>query len=191
MVTEELMQTAVHLVKLLDKEADVLLPKEIVDIVKLHSKLAVGSAWVPVPGADVAAGAANIWGMYIRINKKIGVPFKENVIKSIGSGVATNLVSYIAMSSVASALKVIPGIGTIGGALILSASLYAITLASGWVYLKALCLLAEKSGSNISMDDLNGAIKDVLAQKNVIKDFIKQAKKDYKKEKKEEDEQHD
>lgn len=185
------MQTAIHLVKLLDKEADVLLPKEIVDIVKLHSKLAVGAAVIPVPGADAVAGGANVWGMYVRINNKVGLPFKENVIKTIGSGVATNLLSYGAMVGVGSALKFIPGLGSVGGGLIMAASLYAITLASGWVYLKALCLMAEKSGPNISMDDLNGAIKDVLAQKNVIKDFIKQAKKDYKKIKKEEDEQHD
>jgi hypothetical protein len=59
-----------ELVKLMDKAADTSLPKQIVDVVKLHSKLAVGSAWIPVPGADVAAGAANIWGMYARISDK-------------------------------------------------------------------------------------------------------------------------
>lgn len=181
MVNEELLEIATKLVKLLDKEADKLLPKEIVDVVKLHSKLAVGSAWIPVPGADVAAGAANIWGMYIRINKKIDIPFKENIIKTIGAGVATNLVSYIAVSGVASSLKFIPGIGTLGGALILSASLYAVTLASGWVYLKALCTLAEKDGPQINIDELHNAVNDVLMQKGLIKNFIKQAKKDYKK----------
>ena len=44
----------------MDKGAEESLPKEIADVVKLHAKLAVGSAWIPVPGADVAAGAANI-----------------------------------------------------------------------------------------------------------------------------------
>lgn len=181
MVDEELLEVAKELAKLLDKEADKLLPKEIVDVVKLHSKLAVGSAWIPVPGADVAAGAANIWGMYIRINKKINIPFKENVIKTIGAGVATNLVSYIAVSGLASTLKFIPGIGSLGGALILSASLYAVTLASGWVYLKALCTLAEKNGPRINIDELHNAVNDVLKQKGLVKSFIKQAKKDYKK----------
>lgn len=176
-----LVDVAYNLVQLMDKGADTYLPQEIVDVVKLHSKLAVGSAWIPVPGADVAAGAANIWGMYIRINNKINLPLKENVIKTIGSGVATNLVSYITLSGVASALKFIPGIGSLGGALILSASLYAITLASGWVYLKALCLLAEKSGPQLNVDDLGGAIKQVLADKEFIKKFIDQAKRDYKK----------
>ena len=54
-----LIDVAYNLVQLMDKGADTYLPQEIVDVVKLHSKLAVGSAWIPVPGADVAAGAAN------------------------------------------------------------------------------------------------------------------------------------
>lgn len=114
----------------IDKQADNLLPQQIVDIVKTHSKLAVASSWIPIPGADLAAGAASIWEMYLRINKKIDVPFGENIIKTIGSGVATNLAGYIAVSGVASALKFVSFIGTIGGAVIMSAAQYALTLAS-------------------------------------------------------------
>lgn len=180
-----LLKAATELVDLLDKGADQLLPQQIVDVVKLHSKLAVGSAWIPVPGADVAAGAVNIWTMYARVNDKIDIPFGENVLKSIGSGVATNLASYFTMSGVASALKFIPGIGTFGGALLLSASLYAITLVSGWVYLQALILLAQKNGSDIASGDLGSAVQEVLKDKTTIKKFIEAAKKDYKNEKEE------
>lgn len=178
---KKLLELAFELVQRLDKVADKNLPQEIVDVVKLHSKLAVGSAWIPIPGADVAAGAATVWGMYIRINNKIGLSFSDNVIKSIGSGVATNLASYIAMSGVASAMKFLPGIGTLGGAIVMSASLYAVTLVSGWIYLKALCTLAEKDGSNLKMENLSGAVKEVLKQKGLIKDMISQAKKEYRK----------
>ncbi len=182
MSTEEhLLKLSVELVQYLDKQANTLLPQEIVDVVKLHSKLAVGSAWIPVPGADMAAGAATIWGMYIRINNKIDMPVKENVIKTIGSGVATNLASYAAMSGVASALKFIPGIGTVGGALLMSATLYAVTLASGYVYLKALCILAKQDGPNIDMSKLSDAVTDVLKDQSVIKRFVNEAKKTYKK----------
>lgn len=176
-----MLKLAIKLVKLMDKAADEMLPQQIVDVVKLHSKLAVGSAWIPVPGADVAAGAATIWGMYIRINNKIGLPFGENAIKSIGSGVATNLASYAAMSGVASAMKFIPGIGTLGGALLMSATLYAITLASGYVYLKALCYVAEHKGANFSSSDLASAVTTVLKDKKTLKEFIDSAKKSYKK----------
>ena len=180
-VMQELMHVSVELVKLLDRTADKTLPKEIVDVVKLHSKLAVGSAWIPVPGADVAAGAVTIWTMYGRINNNIGISIKENVLKTVGAGVATNLTSYVAMSGVASAMKFIPGIGSVGGALIMSASLYAITLVSGWVYLKALCLMAQRKGQGINAEDFKKAIDEVLSNKTLIKNLFNVAKKEYKK----------
>lgn len=176
----ELLVVARELVTMLDKAADATLPEQIVDVVKLHSKLAVGSAWIPIPGADVAAGAANIWTMYARINGKIDIPFKENVLKSIGAGVAANLTGYLAMSTVTSLLKFIPGVGTIGGALILSASLYALTLVSGWVYLKALCIMVSHKGTKLTGDDLKKAIDIVLADKKVIKDLMDTATREYK-----------
>jgi len=180
-VEHGLIEAAKKLVELLDKTADENLPMEIADVVKLHSKLAVGAAWVPIPGADVAAGAATIWGMYVRINKHLGIPFGENIMKSIGSGVATNMVSFVTMSGVASMLKFVPGLGTIGGAVAMSASLYAITLASGWIYLKALCLLAEKDGSNFKASDISRVLSDLMKDKATIKEFINEAKKTYKK----------
>ena len=76
-VDDKLLKSSIKLVKFMDKEADKLLPQEIVDVVKLHSKLAVGSAWIPIPGADIAAGAATIWGMYVRINNKIRIAFRR------------------------------------------------------------------------------------------------------------------
>lgn len=176
-----LMDNAKGIVEAMDKVADAALPKEIVDIVKLHSKLAVGSAWIPVPGADIAAGAATIWGMYIRINNKIGLSFSENVMKTIGSGVATNLVSYVAMSGFASAIKFIPGIGTIGGALLMSASLYAITLTSGYVYLRAIRALAENKKRNFSGKDLESAVNRELLNKTEVKRFFNESKQTYKK----------
>jgi uncharacterized protein (DUF697 family) len=177
----KLLKSSIKLVQLMDKTADANLPREIADVVKLHSKLAVGSAWIPIPGADVAAGAATIWGMYVRINNKLSIPFGENVMKSIGSGVATNLASYAAMSGVASALKFIPGIGTIGGAVLMSATLYGLTLASGWIYLNALSLVATKKGNTFSASDISKAVNDLLKDKTTIKNFIDEAKKTYKK----------
>jgi uncharacterized protein (DUF697 family) len=176
---EKLLKSSIKLVKLLDKVADETLPQQIVDVVKLHSKLAVGSAWIPVPGADVVAGAASIWGMYARINGKIGLPFGENVMKSIASGVATNLAGYLAMAGVASALKFIPGLGTIGGAVLMSAGMYALTLTSGYIYLKALCALAEKK-QDINIGNISDAVKDVMNNKSEVKEFMNDAKKNYK-----------
>ena len=88
---KQLQKAAELLVKALDMAADSVLPQQIVDIVKLHSKLAVGSSFIPIPGLDMAGAAGSIWSMYIRINNKIHIPFGENVLKSLASGVATNL----------------------------------------------------------------------------------------------------
>jgi uncharacterized protein (DUF697 family) len=176
----ELYDAAVALVAVLDKTAEQLLPQEIVDVVKLHSKLAVGSALIPVPGADVAAGAANIWTMYGRVNSKVGISIKDNVLKTIGSGVVTNLASYMAMAGLGSAIKAIPGIGTLTGTALMSASLYAVTLASGYIYVKALTLLANKGNGSIDITQIDSAVKEILGNKEVIKNFIKAAKSDFK-----------
>lgn len=176
----ELYEAAVALVTVLDKTAEQLLPQEIVDVVKLHSKLAVGSALIPVPGADVAAGAANIWTMYGRVNSKVGISIKDNVLKTIGSGVVTNLASYMAMAGLGSAIKAIPGIGTLTGTALMSASLYAVTLASGYIYVKALTLLANKGNGSIDITQIDAAVKEILGNKEVIKNFIKAAKSDFK-----------
>ena len=176
----ELYEAAVALVTVLDKTAEQLLPQEIVDVVKLHSKLAVGSALIPVPGADVAAGAANIWTMYGRVNSKVGISIKDNVLKTIGSGVVTNLASYMAMAGLGSAIKAIPGIGTVTGTALMSASLYAVTLASGYIYVKALTLLANKGDGSIDITQIDAALKEILGNKEVIKNFIKAAKSDFK-----------
>ena len=176
----ELYEAAVALVSVLDKTAEQLLPQEIVDVVKLHSKLAVGSALIPVPGADVAAGAANIWTMYGRVNSKVGINIKDNVLKTVGSGVVTNLASYMAMAGLGSAIKAIPGIGTVTGTALMSASLYAVTLASGYIYVKALTLLANKGNGSIDITQIDAAVKEILGNKEVIKNFIKAAKSDFK-----------
>ena len=178
---QKILSVAVDLVKALNKQADQMLPNEIADIVKTHSMLAVGAAWVPIPGADIAAAAATIWGMYARINNKIGLPFSENLLKSIASGVATNLASYAAGMGAASLLKFIPGIGTVGSAIAMSGVVYACTLVSGYVYLKALLLLAKKGNGNISSANLSDAIKEILKDQSTIKNLMKEAKGDYKK----------
>lgn len=65
----------------------------------------------------------------------------------------------------------------------MSASLYAVTLCSGWVYLKALLLLAKKNNGNIEVGNIGNAIKEVMKDEATIKNFIDAAKEDYKNEK--------
>lgn len=177
---QKLIKAAFRLVQLMDKGVDSSLPKEIADVVKLHAKLGVASAWIPLPGVDLAAGAASIWSMYVRINNKLGLKIGDNALKTICSGVATNLAGYVAMSGVLSALKFIPVIGQIGSAVIMSAAQYALLLASGYIYLQALSLLLEKTGT-LDLSRLGGAVQEVLKDKTTIKNFMDSAQSDYKK----------
>ena len=97
----------------------------------------------------------------------------------MASGVATNLASYVAVSGISSALKFIPVIGTAAGAVIQVAASYAATLASGWLYLKALTMVAEKK--SFTANDVKDAMQSLFKDKGAISEFINTAKQDYKK----------
>lgn len=175
-----LLDAAVQLVKAANKQTDEALPPKIAGIVKTHAALAVASAFIPIPGVDLAAAAASIWGMYIRINNEINMPFEENLVKSIASGVGTNLAAYAGVTAVASMLKFIPALGTFPSIALMAATSYALTLASGYVYLKALTMLLKQNpAKRISKSDWDEAISHVMSDKHDIKSFMGEAKKSY------------
>jgi uncharacterized protein (DUF697 family) len=177
-----LIKAAMKLAQAADKIADQNLPEKLAEMVKLHAKIAVGSAFIPIPGADMAAAATNIWTMYVRINKELDLPFSENVIKSLAAGVATNVGSAAAgFIVVGSALKFIPGLGTVGGIALMAGTVYGVTIAAGIVYMNVIARLLEKQAlENISEADLIAEAEREMQDKAALKDIIKSAKKDYK-----------
>ena len=177
-----LLKIATELVGLLDKGADILLPEKVVDVVKLHSKVAAGAAWLPT-GFDIAAGGANIWTMYVRINNKLGLQFKKNILKTIGSGVAANLSSSAAMMLAAEGIKA-TGVGYIPAAIMETAVMYALIITSGWIYLNALLWLAKRHGSDVESGNLGDAVKEVMKDSAVIQDFMNKVSECFKKTKK-------
>ena len=115
--------------------------------------------------------------MYIRINKLLGISFSENMMKSIGSAVMANLASNLALTGVASALKFLPGVGTIVGAAAMSATVYGTTMGAAWIYLMAIINWFNK-GQN--KGNLEMCVNEVIAQnKEQIDDIIKDEKKNY------------
>jgi len=188
-VNKGILKAAFKLVVEMDKVADIALPEKIVNIVKLHTKIGVSLAIVPVPGGDMVAAIANIWTMYLRINTVLGIKFSENILKTVASGIATNLAAYAMTAGIISTVfKFVPGIGTVGGAAIMGGVLYAATLASGYVYLKALTLAIAMSGGDLSKNNdietnLKKAVDDILSDNEMIKSFIEAAKDSYKDEK--------
>lgn len=176
-----LIRSAVELTEALNRVADDNLPGQLAGIVKLHAGLAVGSAFIPVPGADMLAAGANIWTMYVRINKELDLPFGENILKSLASGVLTNLAGAAASAIVVgSVLKFVPGLGSLGGAALMAGTVYAVTIASGIVYMRAVAaLLRKKDAANATEAELRRAADEVMRDKTAIRDILKSSKSEY------------
>ena len=186
-IDDILFDTAKELVIKVDKIVDDKLPNELVEIIKFHSKGAAGagiaSGWIPGAGGLALAGvtAGFVWSMYGRINKLLGIPFSENLVKSLASGVATNLASYVVASVVVSTcLSFIPGIGSLGATAIVGATSYALTLASGYVYMKVLIGLAKLEGLDNINEDILKREAEYVIQNSDIDQILKEAKKGYK-----------
>lgn len=179
-----LLQAAHELTKALNAAVDDNLPDKLAGIVKLHAGLGVGAAFIPVPGADLAAASANTWTMYVRINKELDLPFGENVAKSLAAGVVTNIGANIAgLLLVATGVKFLPGLGTVGGAALMAGSIYAVTIAAGTVYMKAITkLIQRKDPAKMTADDLKKAADEVMKDKKEIRSIVRDAKKSYKRE---------
>ncbi len=184
----ELLEQAKRLVEAMDQTADDNLPEKIAEIVKFHSKgaalSALGSAWIPGAGGAAAtlACAGFIWSMYGRIGVEINLPISKNILKSLASGVATNIASYvvgaIALSTV---FSFVPGLNFFGASVIMGATCYALTLASGYVYLKIMTQLFNKGidPTTLSEEELNNVAKTV-ANDSDVQDVIKRATKESK-----------
>lgn len=183
--TGHVLRAAIELCKAANKTIDEHLPEKLAGIVKTHSGLAVGSALIPIPGGDVAAAVANIWTMYIRINKELNLSFAEVALKSLAAGVLTNLAAYQAgMVIGGSLLKFIPGLGTVGGAVVMGATIYSVTLVSSIVYMTALTKLFKvKASGTFSSEDLKAATDEALKDKASLKAAMKEAKASYQPEK--------
>jgi hypothetical protein len=187
-ITKILVGQAWKMLEAMNKLADKSLPEKIAEIVKSHSTgaavAAVGSAWIPGAGgtAAVLASAGFIWSMYARIGSEINLPMSENILKTIASGVATNLAAGVAATWVMSSVfSVIPGIGSVAASVIMGGTCYALNLASGYVYLKIMTTLFNSGvdPTKMSEQELNDMAKKV-ANDSDVKDVMNKAKQAYK-----------
>lgn len=184
-----ILHAAKHLVEAINKSIDVDLPQEIADIVKTHATGAaaagVGAGWIPGAGglAMAAISAGFIWTMYGRINSKIGLPMTDNLVKSLATGVATNLATgFVGALIVQTIFSLFPGIGSIGASAVAGGTGYALTVGSGYVYLKLLTKLFISGKDPTKMDEssLKKAAHDVTENENV-NEVMSAAKAAYKK----------
>lgn len=183
---EELLQV-MHSID--DSIADKVLPLEIAEIVKNHAKVGAGaglaSGWVPGAGAAalIAVAVGSIWSMYLRINNKIGLSFSENILKTLASGIATNLAGYFAtIIAINAVTSFIPFAGSAVAAILAAGVVYAMTLVSGVIYLKIITGIfrAKKDPNKMSAEDLKNMADDIIENEN-MEEILKQAKNSYKK----------
>ena len=188
---DKILKAAFVVVKAMDKLADETLPKQIADVVKLHAKGAgaagLAAGWAPGVGSTIAVtcAAGFVWTMYGRINNKLGVPLAKNVVKSLATALCTNLAAYAVGVIIGSAfVAFIPGFGSTAAAITNGALTFALTWASGLVYLKVLAKLAGRNVdiSTLSGEELKAAMKEVVAAEDV-KSLLKEAKDSFKKQK--------
>lgn len=150
----------------------------------------VGSGWLPGAGALVATAAwvAAIWGMYVKINKDLGITIKDNVLKSLASALLTNLIASIGgiilMLVGSTLLSFIPGLGTAGAIAIDGFIGYITVFASGVLYIKLLTKLFKAGkGFNISENNVENLAKDIISESDVKK-IIKEGKNAFKEDQK-------
>lgn len=190
MLDHILFHAGTKLVEAIDKTADENLPQELADIVEFHAKGAtISSLSSAIPGVGAAlsglASAGFIWTMYTRINKLLGLKLADNILKTVASGVVTNLAGYAVLNfAVGTVLSFIPGLGSVATIALVGAAIYAVTMVSGIVYLKILTNVfnAGKDPATLSAEHLKSIASDVISSMN-IKKLLEDAKAEFKEKK--------
>ncbi len=150
----------------------------------------VGSGWLPGAGALVASAAwvATIWGMYVMINKDLGISIKDNILKSLASALLTNILasagSLILMFIGSMLLSFIPGLGSAGAIAIDGFIGYITVFTSGVLYIKLLTKLFKAGkGFNIADGDVKKVADDIVNESD-ISEIIKEGKQAFNEDKK-------
>ncbi len=142
----------------------------------------LASGWVPGVGGTIASGICIgfVWRMYLQINKKVGLSLEDTIVRTIASGMITNLIGVIVGSLILQGLfSLFPGIGTVSAVIVMAGVCYAITLASGILYIKILTkIFIRQKQKNISAQDLKEKYANIDKEeiKNLLKNLLKEGK---------------
>lgn len=145
----------------------------------------IGAGLLPGAGGIAAAGAcvAAIWGMYVKINKDLGISISENALKSLASALLTNLITSAGYAAAVFAFGVvsgfIPGLQPLAAAIDAMLS-YIAVFASGVLYIRLLTDVMKAKGTFVfSESDAKDLAKKVVDESDV-KGIVKEAKDSYK-----------
>lgn len=146
------------------------------------------ASFIPGVGAVASvAWVAAIWGMYIRINKDLGISIKENALKSFASAVLTNIIAaagaYIIALAASVVISFIPGLNALATPINVILG-YVTVYASGLLYIKLLTKLFKANGN---FEFSEAAAKELAAEvvsENDISEILDEGKSAYRKDKK-------
>jgi uncharacterized protein (DUF697 family) len=158
--------------------------KAIINVVNAEKKASryvaayVTAAWgigaSPIPWSDAPLLAAAQVVMLTNITAIFGLPFDEGFLVTIVSSFAgVGGGTLLGRTIVSNLLKMIPGVGTVVGAVISATTASALTLALGLAYITSLkwYMNAKSKGEEVSLSDLS---KVVLEE---YKDYVKSGRK--------------
>ena len=123
------------------------LPRKVLDCIKSHRRASALSSLVP--GVGMVGVFASVWHMYYSINEILGISFSKTLVKSISTGIASNLVGFYSASFI---LDKIPFANILNAPI-----MYGATCVQGFVYIKTLSALNSTSGT-----DIDKVISDVV-----------------------------
>jgi uncharacterized protein (DUF697 family) len=130
-------------------------------LVKDHMLMSAGVGLIPAPGFDIVAGIGIQIALLKRLTDRYGVPFSEHAAR----GIITSLLGGVGAGVLAggifmSAMKIVPGAGTLFGVVTMPIALAAVTYAVGKLFIAHFEL-----GGNLA--DFNAA-----AQRPYFKDLV-------------------
>ncbi len=165
---------------------------DIAKIINVHALGAAASgaatAWIPGAGASVAtAGAIGfIWTMYVRVSERLGIKLSKKKLKFLGSAILSNLAASGGSLLAASAVSMIPGIGSVAAVVLVAGANYALLTVAGILYINLMSSLFTEGTdvSSMSDEELKERMRNVMEKQNVKK-MMKEAQGEYVKARKE------
>lgn len=160
--------------------------EDIAKIISMHALGAAASgaatAWIPGAGATVATAGqiAFIWSMYVRISDRVGINLSKKKLKFLGSAIVSNLASAAGSYLAATAISLIPGVGSVAAVLLMAGAGYALVTVAGIIYINLMSSLIKTGADMTAMSDeeLKAKMTEIMKEQN-IKGMMKDAQTEY------------
>lgn len=160
---------------------DVLSPEEI-SIVKKHALLAMGAAFIPVPGVYWPTVYANDIYMFKALNELHNISFDRSQMKTIVFAMVTEMGMWVlAKKGFFEMVKLIPGFGALAGGALRAAQEAAEVFVVAVVY-SFLLKESQAEGGSLTDERIKAIVSECMStQKDLLKNVYDSALKFFKK----------